>query len=204
LPIEVRDDKLRELIVQLEGTFSASGIQNALSQAGDAGLQEARSLVPVASGKLRDSIYADVKSSDTLAIGAKAEYAGYIEYGTSKRGATPFIEPAARLAASVLEDILTEMLLNPTKRGRPTTTGSGTYEPTGNKVGRPSTKGDGNQFDDHLESKRVKGHKRYVSKRKSTRGTWIYEYGDQPRLRTKRIKRFDRNVRGSGSANRGS
>lgn len=203
MPIEVRDDKLRQLIVELEGTFSASGIRRALESAGAAGLQEAHNLVPVASGNLRNSIYSNVVSDDTLAIGAKADYASYIEYGTSKQGARPFIEPAARTAASVLEQILTDMALGGETRGRPTTTGAGTYTPTGNKVGRPSTKS-GNKFGDHKESKRVKGHTRYVSKRKSTSGKWIYEYGDQPRLRTRRIKRFDRNVRGSGTANRGS
>lgn len=202
MPIEVRDDKLRQLIVELEGVFSASGIQNALKQAGDIGLAEARNLVPKKTHKLRDSIYADVVSDDTLALGAKAEYAAYVEYGSSKHGPQPYIEPAARAAASALEQILTNIMLGGSKVGRPTTTGAGTYEPTGNAVGRPSTKS-GNQFEGHKESKRVKGHERYISKRKSTSGKWIYEYGDKPRLRTKRIKRFDRNVRGSGAANRG-
>ena len=202
MPIEVRDDKLRELIVKLEGTFSAAGIRRALESAGAAGLTEARNLVPVKTGALRDSIYADVVSDDTLALGAKAPYAAIIEYGSSKQGAKPFIEPAARTAAKVLEQILTDLALGGETRGRPTTTGAGTYEPTGKPVGRPSTKSS-NLFAGHKESKRVKGHHRYISKRKSTSGKWVYYYGDQPRLRTKRQKRFDRNVRGSGQANRG-
>jgi HK97 gp10 family phage protein len=199
MPIEVRDDKLRQLIVELEGTFSGSGIRRALDSAGAAGLREAQSLVPVKTGALKASIYSNVISDDTLALGSKSDYAEYIEYGTSKQGAKPFIEPAARTAASVLEQILTDMVLGGETRGRPTTTGSGTYTPTGNKVGRPSS----GKSKPYIEPKRPKGQRKYISKRKSTSGRTIYDYGDQPRLKTKRIKRSDRRVRGSGRAERG-
>lgn len=199
MPIEVRDDKLRQLIIELEGTFSGSGIRNALSQAGDAGLAEMHRLVPKGkTGKLEAGCYAEVKSDTTLAVGNRTEYAGYVEYGTSKMGARPFVEPAARVAADVLESLLIG-LVGGSKRGRPTTTGAGTYEPTGNKVGRPSS----GKTKLHIEASRPDGQHKYISKRKSTSGRYIYDYGDQPRLRTKRIRRSDRRVRGSGTAERG-
>lgn len=199
MPIEVRDDRLRQLIVELEGKFSSSGIRKALENAGAVGLREARALVPKVTGTLEKSIYANVISDNTLALGAKADYAAYVEYGTSKQNAQPFIEPAAQAAAYALEASLLELIMAGETRGRPTTTGSGTYTPTGNKVGRPGS----GKTKLHKEASRPKGQHKYISKRKSTRGTWIYDYGDQGRLRTGRSKVFDRAIRGTGRANRG-
>jgi len=48
---------------------------------------------PVDTGNLRDSIYVATDGADVV-IRIDADYAGFVEYGTSTRAAHPFIEPA--------------------------------------------------------------------------------------------------------------
>lgn len=54
----------------------------------------AKSLAPVDTGKLRDSI--DAKTDGPLAwvVGPHTDYAAYVEYGTSKAPSQPFLTPA--------------------------------------------------------------------------------------------------------------
>jgi HK97 gp10 family phage protein len=55
----------------------------------------ARSIVPVRTGFLRDSIFHQVVESDlNLTFGATADYADYVEFGTSRMAARPYIRPA--------------------------------------------------------------------------------------------------------------
>jgi HK97 gp10 family phage protein len=51
------------------------------------------SLVPVDTGELRDSIDYNVEADGSLNFEATAEYAGYVEFGTSKMSAQPFFMP---------------------------------------------------------------------------------------------------------------
>lgn len=53
----------------------------------------ARSLCPVDSGRLRNSIVA-VRSIDGVTIGSDLAYAGIVEYGSSRRYAHPYLRPA--------------------------------------------------------------------------------------------------------------
>jgi HK97 gp10 family phage protein len=52
-----------------------------------------RSLVPVRTGFLRDSIFHRV-AGFTLDFGAEADYASYVEFGTRMMGPRPFLRPA--------------------------------------------------------------------------------------------------------------
>lgn len=49
-------------------------------------------LAPVDTGRLRGSITHEVEG-DTVYIGTNVEYAPYVEYGTSKTKAQPFLKP---------------------------------------------------------------------------------------------------------------
>jgi HK97 gp10 family phage protein len=65
----------------------------------DAGAQMeefARGIVPVRTGNLMASIFHDV-DDDALSVtlGATADYASFVEYGTYKMKPQPFLEPAA-------------------------------------------------------------------------------------------------------------
>lgn len=71
-------------------------------QMGEIGVAEARRLVPVDSGQLRDSIGYTYRQSDkTLQLYADKHYAQWIEFGTSRSPAQPFLRPAMSAMARV-------------------------------------------------------------------------------------------------------
>jgi HK97 gp10 family phage protein len=70
-----------------------STIADALDSTGAGMEQLAKSIVTVRTGFLRDSIFHDVAGMD-LAFGATAPYASYVELGTWRSRAQPFIRPA--------------------------------------------------------------------------------------------------------------
>ena len=79
-------------------------IESSLSKVGDMIVNDARSMVPVKTGKLKKSIYKNVEKNK-LEVGASADYAQDIELGTSGRKAKPFLKPAVNKNKSSLEKI---------------------------------------------------------------------------------------------------
>lgn len=75
----------------------ASGIEAAVSEAVAAGAEvvadNARSVCPVDTGALRDSI-AVTQSGTNAEISANTDYAAYVEFGTSKMAAQPYLVPS--------------------------------------------------------------------------------------------------------------
>lgn len=67
------------------------GIAKSLEELGEKLANEAKKRAPVDTGELRDSIDYEVKG-DELFIGAKAEHAPFVEYGTSKMKRQPFLK----------------------------------------------------------------------------------------------------------------
>ena len=61
-------------------------------------VDRAQALVPVESGELRDSIQIQSEGVDRgrpyIDVGSKEPYAVYVEYGTSRQSAEPFMRPA--------------------------------------------------------------------------------------------------------------
>ena len=51
-------------------------------------------IVPVRTGYLRSTIFAEILDNFTIIFGATAHYAAFVEYGTVKMAARPFIRPA--------------------------------------------------------------------------------------------------------------
>jgi HK97 gp10 family phage protein len=89
--------------------------QNIIKEADGVGAQMetmAKSIVPVRTGQLRDSIFHDIVESELgFMFGAKADYAGYVEFGTRFMRAQPFIRPAldanqTRLVDAILKGVL--------------------------------------------------------------------------------------------------
>ncbi len=71
-------------------------VHNIVENAGDSMVTYAQGIVPVRTGNLMASIFADVdEDSLSVTLGASAEYASFIEYGTVKMRAQPFLQPAA-------------------------------------------------------------------------------------------------------------
>ena len=66
---------------------------------------------PVDTGNLRNSI-THTSDDDTAYIGTNVEYAPYVEYGTSRTKAQPFLKPAANDHAPEYHDIFEFYLRN--------------------------------------------------------------------------------------------
>ena len=108
------DRNVREAIKflsQLPGRLDGTAHQDALMAAAKVVAAEAKRLVPVDTGNLRDSIRvrsspkkykpgALVIASGSTKAGTKGYHAKLVEYGTVKTRARPFMEPAARGTAS--------------------------------------------------------------------------------------------------------
>ena len=66
---------------------------------------------PVDTGRLRNSITHTVKGMEVY-IGTNVDYAPYVEYGTSKTKAQPFLKPAAQNHAGEYKKIFEYYLQN--------------------------------------------------------------------------------------------
>lgn len=66
---------------------------------------EAKRLVPVRTGYLRSTIFAQIQDW-TAEVGAEAAYAANIEFGTRYAAAQPFLQPAVEARLPELERVL--------------------------------------------------------------------------------------------------
>jgi HK97 gp10 family phage protein len=62
---------------------------------------------------LRDSIHQEIEGPYVGSLIASTEYADYVEYGTSKMEAQPYMEPAAVEIDTQIEDIANEEIGSP-------------------------------------------------------------------------------------------
>jgi len=74
-------------------------MQDAMDETARAAKAAAQALAPVRTGLLRSSVYAQVDARGggarrVLTLGADAPYAVYVELGTSRMRAQPFLRPA--------------------------------------------------------------------------------------------------------------
>lgn len=77
----------------------------ALEKIGLTAERYAKKLAPVDTGRLRKSITHAVDGNDVY-IGSNVEYAPYVELGTSKQKAQPFLKPAATEHSQTYKGIL--------------------------------------------------------------------------------------------------
>ena len=70
----------------------------------DTFLEEARARCPVRTGYLRSTISADYTSTYDIICEAEADYAQYVEYGTSRQSAQPYFEPALQIALETAQE----------------------------------------------------------------------------------------------------
>lgn len=63
---------------------------------------EAKKLCPVDTGRLRASIHAGKKGKGVAYVGTNVEYAPFVEFGTYKMRAKPYLRPAAKKVLSRL------------------------------------------------------------------------------------------------------
>ena len=67
-------------------------------------------LSPVKTGNLRGSINFKVDSADEARVGTNVEYAPYVEYGTRKMAAQPYLRPALDNNKKQIENMIKEAI----------------------------------------------------------------------------------------------
>lgn len=82
-------------------------LEKALSKAGQTVKAEARALCPVDTGNLRRSIYSH-RDGLECTVGTDCEYAIYVECGTHKMAAQPFLYPALENKKEEIVEIIKE------------------------------------------------------------------------------------------------
>lgn len=86
-----------------------SDLSAAVAKAAEAVAEEAKRSCPVDTGALRSSI--GVSSKDMSAqISAEADYAAFVEFGTYRTAAQPFLVPALINSADAVVDIIRDAI----------------------------------------------------------------------------------------------
>ena len=86
-----------------------SQIEVALTAIGLAAETHAKEYCPVDTGRLRNSI-SNTHDEDSAYIGTNVEYAAYVELGTSRRGAKPYLKPAVTQHVAEYKDLAKQAL----------------------------------------------------------------------------------------------
>ena len=97
--IQIRQDTLTPRLIGFTDRMR-TGIGDRLMVLGDEMVNIARGIVPVRTGFLRDSIFAELVESDlALTFGATAPYADFVEFGTYQDAGPAVSSSGARLPA---------------------------------------------------------------------------------------------------------
>lgn len=91
--------------------------EDAVKELGTIAFKSARQIVPVDTGRLKTSIEVEFERQNLISkaeIGTDVPYAGYVEYGTSRQRAQPYMRPsltqARRQAGPVVKAVINEYL----------------------------------------------------------------------------------------------
>ena len=88
-------------------------IARALERIGSQAEGYAKDLCPVDTGRLRNSITNKVEESEeSVYIGTNVEYASFVELGTVKQKAQPYLKPAVANHAKTYENIIKDEMKN--------------------------------------------------------------------------------------------
>lgn len=100
------NDNTEQVLKELE-----NAMERALTRIGLAAEGYAKKEAPVDTGNLRNSITHAVEMDEKAAyIGTNVEYAPYVELGTSRAKAQPFLKPAATEHGTVYKRIIEDEL----------------------------------------------------------------------------------------------
>lgn len=94
---------LREWILGVQ-----RGFEEGVPFAADSGFQVSQQRVPVRTGNLKSSGHVTKESNFVVSIEYTAEYAGFVEFGTSKMRAQPYLEPAFQEIVRILPSAIKE------------------------------------------------------------------------------------------------
>lgn len=98
ITVEITEDNLAEVFRQIEVEMDRR-----LNSVADRAVELAKKLAPVDTGALRDSIQKVNTEINNFRIIATVPYAQFVELGTRKMRARPFLAPAMFFARKALE-----------------------------------------------------------------------------------------------------
>lgn len=87
-----------------------SKIARALEVVGGTAEGYSKQLCPVDTGNLRNSIAHEMRSENTVAVGSNVHYAPFVELGTRKMRAQPYLRPAVENHREEYEKIIKQEL----------------------------------------------------------------------------------------------
>lgn len=100
--------QLRRKISQLKAVDQTGIIQDLRSSANTA-VNIAKRTAPVDTGNLRSLIgFESSEDKNDIIVFSKADYSGYVEFGTVRQNAQPYFIPAVRLGALQLMRLINE------------------------------------------------------------------------------------------------
>lgn len=103
--IILTENRAEELKAELSRAKKA-----ALTAVGLQAGKNVRQITPVDTGRLRSSISHRLQGDSAVAIGTNVEYATYVEMGTSKMKAKPYLRPGIENNAEQYRDIIKQYL----------------------------------------------------------------------------------------------
>lgn len=104
--VEIREDNARQIAEAIDNALA-----KALEEIGLTAEGYAKKLCPVDTGRLRNSITHVTRPSEkAVYVGTNVEYAQYVELGTSRAKAQPFLVPAAANHGDTYRRILEDNL----------------------------------------------------------------------------------------------
>lgn len=97
---------LEKLATDIESTIPQKSLQAGADQL----VTLAKSRAPVRTGALRDSIQRTEASAESATVEAEVEYSGFVEFGTSRMSAEPYMTPSIPEAVRTIEQTATQLL----------------------------------------------------------------------------------------------
>ncbi len=110
--IEMRGDQKLRRALQKTSPFTVEAANQTLFWTAAAIKHQAQLLVPIRTGLLFNSIYFKLLRPMTYVVGADTPYAYFVEYGTSRMMAKPYIRPAISMVKPDINKILRDELKN--------------------------------------------------------------------------------------------
>lgn len=102
--IEIKFNRFPELAAKVPGLVSEIVRKAALDVEG-----QAKTFVPIDTGALHDSIDVQMEGDLTAVIAPHTEYAAFVEFGTFKMSAQPYMTPAAEAVRPAYVQALTQL-----------------------------------------------------------------------------------------------
>lgn len=101
----------RKVQERLEKMVDKDKVMKELVKGGLAIEADAKKLCPVRTGNLMRSIHTE-KTDDEVSVGTPVEYAPFVEFGTSKMEAQPYLQPAFEKHKDKIIKNIREVMIN--------------------------------------------------------------------------------------------